>query len=105
MRLRHILPIAAPVVTVTAIRFPLFSLVAQAVRQNTQDHASRKLNDLLQPDSPPWLTALIRKLRSVLAGDRDPALAADVELDIANAAELRLLLDTLDPAEPDRIQE
>jgi tetratricopeptide (TPR) repeat protein len=86
-------------------QIPLFSLVAQAVRQNTQDHAARKLNDLLQPDSPPWLTALIRKLRSVLAGDRDPALAADVELDIANAAELRLLLDTLDPAEPDRIQE
>jgi tetratricopeptide (TPR) repeat protein len=33
--------------------FPLFSLVAQAVLENTQDQAARQLNDLLKPDHPP----------------------------------------------------
>jgi hypothetical protein len=44
----------------------LFFLVAQAVRQNTQDPAARHLNDLLEPDDPPWFTAHIRKLQSLL---------------------------------------
>jgi tetratricopeptide (TPR) repeat protein len=82
----------------------LFSLVAQAVQQNTQDRATEQLNNLLQPDHPAGYTALIRTLQSVLAGDRDPTLAANVELDYLNVAELRLLLDTLDQAKPDEFR-
>jgi tetratricopeptide (TPR) repeat protein len=79
-------------------QFPLFSVVALAIQENIQDHAVQKLNDL-KPGNPAWFTALIRKLQSVLAGNRDPALAADTEMDFLNAAELRLLLDTLNQAE------
>jgi tetratricopeptide (TPR) repeat protein len=85
---------------------PLFALVAQAVQQNTQEQAARQLNDLLEPDDPPSFTMLIRKLHSVLAGDRDPALAADDdELTYTAVAELRFLLETLDQADPDKKQE
>jgi tetratricopeptide (TPR) repeat protein len=84
---------------------PVFSLVAQAVLEKTQDQAAGRLNDLLKTDHPPWFTALIRKLQSILAGDRDPALASDIELDYTNVAELRLLLDTLNQAETDQLQE
>jgi hypothetical protein len=39
--------------------------------------------------------ALIRQLLAVLAGECDPALADDPELDSRNAAELQLLLEAL----------
>jgi tetratricopeptide (TPR) repeat protein len=84
-------------------QFSLFSVVARAAQENTQDQAARQLNDLLESDDPPSFTALIRQLRSVLAGNRDPALATDLELDYREAAELQLLLNTL-KAEPDQLQ-
>jgi tetratricopeptide (TPR) repeat protein len=80
----------------------LFALVAQAVQQNTQEQATRQLDGFLKPDSPPWFTVLVRTLQAILAGSRDPALAAPAELDSVNAAELLLLLETLSQAEPDR---
>jgi tetratricopeptide (TPR) repeat protein len=83
-------------------QFPLFSLVVQAVLENTQDQAVQELNDLLEPDDPATFTALIRQLQAILAGNRDPNLAADPELDYKNAVELRLLLDTLNQANPDQ---
>ena len=55
---------------------------------------------MLEPDDPPQFTALIRQFQAVLAGDRDPALAADPELDYRNAAELQLLLEGLGEEEP-----
>jgi tetratricopeptide (TPR) repeat protein len=70
----------------------LFSLVAQAIQQNAETEAAQQLNRL---DVPPHFTALIRQLQAVLAGDRDPALAADPELSFWNAAELQLLLEEL----------
>lgn len=76
----------------------LFSLVAQAIQRNTQDQAVQQLNNLLEPDDPPFFTTLIRQLQSVLAGDRDPSLAAHIDLDYMNAAELLLLLETIDQA-------
>jgi len=77
-----------------------FEGVAQAIQQNAEAEATRQLNQLLEPDDPPQFTALIRQLQAVLAGDRDPALAADPELDIWNAAELQLLLEALGQEEP-----
>jgi tetratricopeptide (TPR) repeat protein len=82
----------------------LFRFVAHAVQQNTKADAARELNDLLARDHPPRFTALIRHLQSILAGDRDPALAADSELYFNDAAELQLVLETLGQAQPDQMQ-
>lgn len=43
-----------------------------------------------------WLKPLTTKLRLILKGSRDPALAEDLTLDYKDAAELRLLLESLD---------
>jgi len=73
----------------------LIARVAQAIQQNAEAEAAQQLNQLLEPDDPPQFTALIRQLQAVLAGDRDPALAADPELYYRDAAELQLLLEGL----------
>jgi len=80
----------------------LFSLIAQATHQNTQNQVARQLNNLLEPDAPPWFTALVQQLQSILAGDHDPTHAADTRLDYMDAAELLLLLETLDQQNPNR---
>jgi len=72
-----------------------FALVAQAIHRDTQDEAAQRLNELLEPDSPLWFTALIRQLQSILTGNYDPICTADDEVDFMNAAELQLLLETL----------
>ncbi len=72
-----------------------FERVAQAIQQNAEAEAAQQLNQLLEPDDPPTFTALIQQLQAVLAGDRDPALADDPELDYGNAVELQLLLEGL----------
>ena len=72
-----------------------FEGVAQAIQQNAEAEAARQLNQLLEPGNQPHFTALIRQLLAVLAGERDPALADDPELDYGNAAELQLLLEAL----------
>jgi tetratricopeptide (TPR) repeat protein len=82
----------------------LFTLIDQAIHQNTQHQVARQLSNLLEPDAPPWLTALIQQLQSILAGDRDPTLATDTRLDCMNAAELLLLLETFDQENPIRTQ-
>jgi tetratricopeptide (TPR) repeat protein len=79
----------------------LFALVIQAVQQNAQDTAAQQLNELLEPDDPPHFAALIRQLQAILAGDRNPALVADPELAFNGAAELRLLLESLRPSNPE----
>ena len=63
--------------------------------------AEQQLNQLLESDDPPFFTALIRQLQAVLAGDRDPALAAYPELSYMGAAELRLLLERLGQDNPE----
>jgi tetratricopeptide (TPR) repeat protein len=79
----------------------LFKGVAQAIQQNDQAAAAPQLGQRLGPDAPPHLTALIRQLQAVLAGDRNPALAADPQLDFGNAAELQLLLEALGQDSPE----
>jgi tetratricopeptide (TPR) repeat protein len=74
---------------------PLFDLVARATQQGSEIEARQQLNALLEPNDRPFFVALIRQLQSVLSGDRDPTLAEDPELNYENAAELRLLLESL----------
>ncbi|MBI3273094.1 MAG: tetratricopeptide repeat protein, partial [Planctomycetes bacterium] len=74
----------------------LVALVAQAIRANDQAEAGGQLAQLAsQPYAPRWLQALVPKLQAILAGDRDPTLAADPALDYDDAVELQLLLDAL----------
>jgi len=44
---------------------------------------------------PPFVKSLVTKLQSILAGDRNPALATDPDLSYRDAAELQLLLESL----------
>ncbi|MDQ2706811.1 MAG: tetratricopeptide repeat protein [Actinomycetota bacterium] len=80
--------------------FQLFSVVADAIRDNTEDQAAHQLHGLIKPDHPPWFITLIRQLHAILAGSRDPGLAADPALDYGDAAELILLLEALHTADP-----
>jgi tetratricopeptide (TPR) repeat protein len=75
----------------------IYTAAAQAIADNQQDKLTRELNEVLGPDTPPWLTAPIRAVHAVLAGQRDPTLADDPDINPINAAELLLLLDTVAP--------
>jgi tetratricopeptide (TPR) repeat protein len=77
-------------------RAQLFVMVAQAIRQNTEGEAREVLDQIAaDPDAPSFFKALVARLQSILAGDRNPALADDPELNYRDAAELRLLLEAL----------
>ncbi|HKH49048.1 MAG TPA: hypothetical protein VKM72_30655 [Thermoanaerobaculia bacterium] len=68
------------------------------IQQNAEGEAREFLDQLAaNPDAPPFYKALIVRLQSILAGDRDPALAADPEMAYRDAAELQLLLESLRP--------
>jgi len=73
-----------------------FDLVAQVIQQNTADEARQLLSQIAsQPNVPTFVKALISKLQSLLAGDRNHALATDPKLICLDAAELLLLLEKL----------
>jgi tetratricopeptide (TPR) repeat protein len=76
----------------------LFDHVAQAIAERAPDQASRDLADLLQPDTPPRITALVQILQALLAGDPEPARTDHPDLGPRDVAELQLLLESL--AEP-----
>jgi tetratricopeptide (TPR) repeat protein len=77
-------------------RAQLFALVVQAIQQNDLREARQLLSQLAsRPDAPAFVKTLVAKLQALLAGDRNPALAADPELDNRDAAELQLLLEAL----------
>lgn len=77
-------------------RAQLFTLVAQAIQQNDLREARQHLTELAsRPDAAAFVKTLVAKLQSLLAGDRNPALAADPELAFVDAAELQLLLEAL----------
>lgn len=75
----------------------IFTAAARAIDNDQSDKLGRELDSLLEPDDPPWFAASIRAVRAILAGQRDPALTDDPEIDPISAAELLFLLDT--PAE------
>ncbi|MBK8182907.1 MAG: hypothetical protein IPK63_08380 [Candidatus Competibacteraceae bacterium] len=57
---------------------------------------SARLNQVAtNPNIPLSVKLLIAKLRAILAGSRDPALATDPELHYQYAVELQLLLEDL----------
>jgi tetratricopeptide (TPR) repeat protein len=74
----------------------IFAMIAQGIRTGQSDDAREGLLQLSQrPDLPDSLKLLIHALQAVLRGARDPALAADPNLDYDDAAELLLLLESL----------
>jgi tetratricopeptide (TPR) repeat protein len=73
----------------------LFAQAAQALQQGSDAEMQQQLIALLEPNDPQHFTALVRQLQAVLSGNRNSALAEDLELDYANAAELQLLLESL----------
>jgi tetratricopeptide (TPR) repeat protein len=74
----------------------LFDRVFQAIQQGATTEAEQYLDKWSKEDHPLWAKALAAVLRAILRGDRDPALAADPNLDFCNAAELQLLLESLE---------
>ena len=77
-------------------RAQLYALVAQAIQQGNTTEAEQILAQYSRvADAPPPFKAMIPKLQAILNGARDPALAADPDLDYDDAAELRLLLESL----------
>jgi tetratricopeptide (TPR) repeat protein len=80
----------------------LLALVAQGIQQNAEDEARQILDQVAtKSDTPPVGKTLIARLQSILAGDRNPALAHDPELHYGDAAELQLLLEALDQDSPE----
>jgi tetratricopeptide (TPR) repeat protein len=77
----------------------LAAAVAAAIAEGRIDAVATQFKELLQKaDLPGYLKALIPALQAILAGARDPALAADPNLDYDDAAEVLLLLESLGPA-------
>jgi tetratricopeptide (TPR) repeat protein len=73
----------------------LFALVLEAIQRGETTEAEHTLSELSSRDDPVWLQKLLAKLQAILRGDRDPALAADPNLDYCSAVELQLLLEGL----------
>jgi len=69
--------------------------VKQAITQGETTGLEQELAELLGADIPPEAKVLTPKLQAILRGERDPALAADPELDYDDAVELQLLLEEL----------
>jgi tetratricopeptide (TPR) repeat protein len=68
----------------------------EALQENKTGKMASRLTEISkQPDVHSSLKALIPKLQALLAGSRDPGLAADPELDFDNAAEILFLLEEL----------
>jgi tetratricopeptide (TPR) repeat protein len=68
----------------------------EALQENKTGEMASLLSELLNhPEVTTSLKALIPKLQALLAGSRDPGLAADLELDYDDAAEILFLLEEL----------
>lgn len=78
-------------------RAQTYQAVARAVSQGATAEVVGELTRVERDDSLPAESRLAAsKLLAVLDGERDPALAEDPELDYTDAAELQLLLETLE---------
>ena len=62
---------------------------------DTAPLAGKLAQIMASPNVPPAGKLLITKLQAILAGSRDPALAADQELHYQYAADILLLLEDL----------
>lgn len=74
----------------------LCAQIGQAIRSGDTAPLAAKLAQIVaSPNVPPAGKLLITKLQAILAGSRDPALAADPNLHYQYAADIQLLLDDL----------
>lgn len=73
----------------------LYPLVAQTIREGQTSETEQRLAGLAAKASDPRAQAAIAALQAILRGDCDPALARNPELEFRDAAELKLLLETL----------
>lgn len=74
----------------------LYALVGQAIQGGNTVAAEQFLTQLSESeDTPDWGKILNSKLQAILRGERNPALAADPNLDYTHVAELQLLLEGL----------
>jgi tetratricopeptide (TPR) repeat protein len=73
----------------------VYTATVQAIKENQQDDLARELDNWLEADSSPWLTARIRAVQAILAGERDASLADHPDINPINAAELLLVLQAL----------
>jgi len=74
----------------------LCAQIGQAIRVGDTAPLAGKLAQIMaSPNVPPAGKLLITKLQAILAGSRDPALAADQELHYQYAADILLLLEDL----------
>lgn len=70
--------------------------IGQAIHSGETAALAARLEQIASsPNVPPTGKLLITKLRAILAGSRDPALAADPDLHYQYAAEIQLLLEDL----------
>jgi hypothetical protein len=75
--------------------------VALGISHNMHEETGTRLRELINPDSPADLIALMRSLTEILLGERNPSLAEDADIRPEEAAELLLLLEGLDtPSSP-----
>ena len=74
----------------------LCTQIGQAIRAGDTVPLAAKLAQIVaSPNVPPAGKLLITKLQAILAGSRDPALAADPDLHYQYAADIQLLLEDL----------
>ncbi len=70
--------------------------IADAVQQGEADEAMQFLTEIAdEDDTPDWLKAAAPKFLTVLNGSRDPALADDLGLGYADAAEVLFLMERM----------
>ena len=79
---------------------PIFDGVAQAVSDDQRDDAARALEEAVGLELAPWLSAPLRIAQAFLAGNRDPGLVDDPDIDPIDVVELLLLLEALDGRSP-----
>jgi tetratricopeptide (TPR) repeat protein len=70
-------------------------MVTQAIERGDVTEIAQQLVQFSEADVPPSTKVLISKLQSILRGERNPALADDLDLSYHDAAELKLLLELL----------
>lgn len=73
----------------------LCAAAAQAIGQGETVELEQRLTELSGKDVAPPVKVLLAKVKAILRGERDSALAADPELNYDGAVELQLLLEAL----------
>jgi tetratricopeptide (TPR) repeat protein len=74
----------------------LYAKIVQDIRAGDTNEVGQFLTQVLKDAKiPNWLKIMSPKLQAILAGERNPALAEDSDLDYDDAVELRLLLEEL----------